>query len=132
MTLHQYHRYISTAAVLTAYMFLIWEILLYFGCTIWTVDTVHPPCVRGRVGALPSKVYSLTPGLGEGLLALKSAKPCSPFRSDPHAARLQTRCPFSEHGVHVAGGRDEGVVSQRERGVRFDRNTGTSSYYLVK
>lgn len=113
-------------------MSLIWEILLYFGFTVWTVDGVQPPCVRGCVGGLPTKVYSLTPGLGEGLLAFKSAKPYSAFRSDPHAAQLQTHCPFSEHAVHVAGGRDEGGVGLRERGVRFDRHTGTSSYYLVK
>ncbi len=73
-----------------------------------------PPSVTGSLGGLPSKVYRLAPGLGEGLLAVKSAKPCSPFRSDPHAARLQTRCPFSEHAVHVAGGRDEGRVRGRE------------------
>ncbi len=69
---------------------------------------------------------------GGFFLAVKSAKPCTPFRSDPHAALLQTRCPFSEHAVHVAGGRDEGGVRGREGAVRCNRNTNTSSYYLVK
>lgn len=68
----------------------------------------------------------------EGLLSGKSAKPRSPFRLDPLAAQLQTPCLFSELAVRVAGGRDEGGVRKREGGVRFDRNTGTSSYHLAK
>jgi len=51
---------------------------------------------------------------GGGLLAVKSAKPCHHLPScpdpDPRAAGLQTRGPFSEHGVHVAGG----VKAERE------------------
>lgn len=82
-----------------------------------------PPSASGSVGGLPSEGLQARTGPvggsggGEGLLAVKSAKPCSPppslLRSDSHAAWLQTRCPFSEHAVHVAGGR-RGSEVQRE------------------
>lgn len=45
-----------------------------------------PPSVSGSVGGLPSKVNGLAPGEEECFLAVKSAKPCSPLRSDTHAA----------------------------------------------
>lgn len=91
-----------------------------YGCTVRTVEAVQPPlcervCRRSAKRRFTGSHRAWGGGVGgEGLLAVKSAKPCSPppslLRSDSHAAWLQTRCPFSEHAVHVAGGR------QGERG----------------
>lgn len=126
-----------TAAIHSVYMFWITLMLWMYGCTVWTVEAVQPPSVRGSVGGLPSKVYRLAPGLGEGLLAVKSAKPCSPFQIRPPCRSASNALPFLR--TRCACGRREGWRGESEGGreggdggVRFDGNTGTSSYHLVK